>query len=320
MLLLFISAIMNIVIVVLIFFFLRWLLKKSKGQSQNKTDTPMEYRQSTPKAKPATQTQKASVQSTAAQKTKKDTLDLSTDREKRTAEIEPATQEEIKGMDFIKDVESLPDGPKKTSYMMAFAEAGDSAAQYLLGEAYIFENGGLKRNFKKAKRLLEKSANQGNANAMADLGFLCMELIGDVFEEADQKGETQEEYMPKAMELMDEAALNFAKSLANYGTPGFKLAERIYNGNMKMDWNQGNMRELLLEKINTKLQPLIEELKAKDDGYSNYVLGNLAVRGIGLQKDFIQAKAYFEHGAELGNWESKFELENPLFILDDDDE
>lgn len=164
--------------------------------------------------------------------------------------------------------------------------------------------------------LLEKSADQGNTNAMADLALLCMELVGDVFEEAERNGDTSEEYMPKAMKLVDQSAFNLAKALMDYN----KTAVNVYNGNMKMAWNQGSMRELLLEKTNKALQPLIDELKVTDDGTSNYILGLLTTQGIGIPQDIGQAKQYFERGASLGHFQAKLELGNPLFAFDDDDE
>jgi len=231
------------------------------------------------------------------------------------AGIKPVSQEEIRGIDFM-DVYRLPDGPEKTSYLMAFAEAGDGGAQYLLGEAYLFETGGLERDCKKAKELLQKSADQGNSNAMTDLTLVCMELLFDLYDEARAQGKTKEECQPQAEELLDEAAYNLAKALTNYN----KLALGIYNGSMKIYWNEGETRKIILEKAAKAMPPLLEELKAEDKGYSNYILGMLTMRGIGTPQNISQAKMYFERGAELGHFESKFELENPLFTMDDDDE
>ena len=285
-------AVTNIAIVLVILYFLRRFLQNARNRADSSSDTTVRYAQN-----PAPPTPRAG----------KEVLDMPAETRSTSAEINPVSQEEIKGMDFL-DVYRMPDGPEKTSYLMAFAEAGDGGAQYLLGEAYLFGNGGLDQDFEKSKELLQKSADQGNSNAMTDLTLVCMEMFCDLNNEAEQ--------MPKAMELMDESAYNLAKALTNYN----KLALDIYNGNLKMDWNKGDTRKLLLEKTDNAMQPLLEELKAEDKGYSNYILGMLTVRGIGVAQDINQARMYFERGAELGNYESEFELKNPLFALDDDEE
>ena len=228
----------------------------------------------------------------------------------------PVTVEDIKEMDYFSDVRTMEASEKKLAYMKAFAEAGDSAAQFELGELYLFGNDGVEMDWDKAKSLLYKASEDSNSNAMADLILLCMEQMGDVFEEADQKGQKEEEYMPRAMELLREAADNFAKALTHCN----RIAFDVYTGNMKMNWNQGETRERLLEETKIALQTYLEEMKQKDDGWSNYVLGILTLRGIGVSKDFNQAKAYFMRGAEKGDFSCKQELKNLLFLLDDEDE
>lgn len=297
-------VITNIVIVALAIYFVKRLLRGARKTSGNGSASAVKYEQPVPHTKEV-----------SAQKVTEPVVDIPAEPTGNSEEIQPASQEAIRAMDIM-DVYRLPEGPERTSCLMAFAEAGDGAAQYLLGEAYLFETGGVKRDFGKAKDLLQKSADQGNSNAMADMVLVCMELLLDLYDEAAAKGEAKSEYQPKAMELMDEAAYNLAKALTNYN----KLALSIYSGNLKMDWNKGDIREQLLEKTGTAMQPLLEELKAEDQGHSNYILGMLTMRGIGTPQDINQAKMYFERGAELGNYESQFELQNPLFTMDDDDE
>lgn len=293
----------NIVIAAVIIYFVKGFLKKSRNNTGYSSGAAMNYEQKAPQESAA-----------PVQKPEKTVLDMPVEAESKPKEIQPASQEAIKGMDFM-DVYRLPEGPEKTSYIMAFAEAGDAAAQYVLGEAYLFETNCVEMDFNKAKELLQKSAAQGNSNSMAELTIVFMELSCDVYDEARRKGEAETEYMPKRMELMNQAAYNLAKALSNYN----KIALGIFEGRMKLTWNEGEVRELLLEKTEKAMQPLLEELKKEDEGYSNYVLGMLTMRGIGTPQDINQAKIYFERGAELGNYESKFELENPLFTMDDDE-
>jgi len=46
----------------------------------------------------------------------------------------------------------------------------------------------------------------------------------------------------------------------------------------------------------------------------------IALRGICMEQDLALAKSYFQRGAELGDYNAREELKNPLFVLDDDED
>lgn len=216
---------------------------------------------------------------------------------------------------YYYQVRELPDIAERVNYMKKFANAGDPAAQCELGMLYVFGEDGVERNWGVAKDLFRKAAVGGVSNAMAFLSMICMEQMSDILEEALSKDEPEEKYRPKVIPYFDEAAKNLACALTYCN----ELAFRIYTGNMKKVWNQGEFGAAFLKRTNLALQPYMEELKRKNDGRSNYVLGIFCLRGIGGLQNIERARNYFLKGAELGDYSSKQELKNPLFMLDDDE-
>lgn len=222
--------------------------------------------------------------------------------------------DEIKNIDYF-SVREHPDKVKRLSYMKAFAYMEDAAAQYDLGMLCAFGEDGVEKDWEMAKKLLHKAADGNVSDAMAFLSIIYMEEMAASLIEAWNKEESEEEYYPKVDLLFNKGAKNLARAL----TCCNELALKIYTGAMKKDWNQGEFRKTLLEKTNFSLQSYVEELRIKNDGWSNYVLGVFSLRGIGVMQDVEQARKYFLRGAELGDFSSKQELKNPLFMLDEDE-
>ena len=227
----------------------------------------------------------------------------------------PAAASAIEGLDYM-DVRKYTDDAKRVPLMMAFAEAGDELAQYEVGQMYVMGLCGVEKDFAKGKELLYKAGHGGATNAIALLGQVCIRQALDSIVEGEQQGLPREEIGARFNAFYDEGADALAWGIST----GNELAMDTLTGKLEMGWNQGEMAGTLVKATTQALAPRLEELKARDDGRSNYVLGMIALRGVCMPQDVALAKSYFQRGAELGDYNAKEELKNPLFVLEDDED
>lgn len=227
----------------------------------------------------------------------------------------PAPASAIEGLDYM-DVRKYTDDAKRVPLMMAFAEAGDELAQYEVGQMYVMGLCGVEKDFVKGKELLYKAGYGGATNAIALLGQVCIKQALDSIAEGERQGLPKEEIGARFNAYYDEGADALAWGIST----GNELAMDTLTGRLEMGWNQGQLAGTLVNATTQALAPRLEELKAKDDGRSNYVLGMIALRGVCMPQDVALAKSYFQRGAELGDYNAKEELKNPLFVLEDDED
>lgn len=214
------------------------------------------------------------------------------------------------------DVRKIQDPAKRVPLMMAFAEAGDELAQYEVGQLYVMGLDGVEKDTEKGKELLYKAGRGGATNAIALLGQVCIKQALNSVTEGEKQGLSREEYMAKFTAFYDEGADALAWGIST----GNELAMDTVSGAFQLGWNEGQLGETLVFATTQALAPRLEELKAKDDGRSNYVLGTIAMRGICMPQDLDLARSYYQRGAELGDYSSKKALENPLLAPDDDED
>lgn len=227
----------------------------------------------------------------------------------------PAPASAIEGLDYM-DVRKYTDDAKRVPLMMAFAEAGDELAQYEVGQMYVMGLCGVEKDFVKGKELLYKAGYGGATNAIALLGQVCIKQALDSIAEGERQGLPKEEIGARFNAYYDEGADALAWGIST----GNELAMDTLTGRLEMGWNQGQLAGTLVNATTQALAPRLEELKAKDDGRSNYVLGMIALRGVCMPQDVALAKSYFQRGAELGDYNAREELKNPLFVLEDDED
>lgn len=227
----------------------------------------------------------------------------------------PAPASAIEGLDYM-SVRQYTDDAKRVPLMMAFAEAGDELAQYEVGQMYVMGLCGVEKDIEKGKELLYKAGHGGATNAIAVLGVTCIKQAMNSVTNGETQGRSREEYMADFTAYYDEGADALAWGIST----GNEMAMDTLTGKLELGWNQGELAETLVFATNRALAPRLEELKAKDDGWSNYVLGMIALRGVCVPQDLALAKSYFQRGAELGEYNAREALKNPLFLLDDEDD
>lgn len=330
-----------IIIVVIIFFVVRHIKKKKAAAAQEQSNASAAStgtQAAAPKAEPA---QAPSAPQPAPQKTapaqpqaapKKTTLDKPQEAPRKTTldkpqaepvkpqpapqgPYTPAPASAIEGLDYMK-VREYTDDAKRVPLMMAFAEAGDELAQYEVGQMYVMGLCGVEKDYEKGKELLYKAGHGGATNAIALLGVTCIKQATNTVYEAETLGLTKEEAGARFNAFYDEGADALAWGIST----GNEMAMDVLTGKLELGWNQGQLAETLVFATTRALAPRLEELKAKDDGHSNYVLGMIALRGVCMPQDLALAKSYFQRGAELGDYNAREELKNPLFLLDDEDD
>ena len=108
-------------------------------------------------------------------------------------------------------------------------------------------------------------------------------------------------------------------NLAYAASRGNMLAIDTITGTLRMGWNQGDLGDMLREKVYAVLTNHLQEIKTENSAESNYTLGIFAMRGICMHQDFALARNYLSRSAEMGNEKAKQELNNPLLSDDDED-
>lgn len=228
------------------------------------------------------------------------------------------SSEEVKEMSSVDymDIRNIEDPDTRIPLTLIHAEKGDEIALYDAGELYAYGCDGIKPNFEKSSKYLAASAQKGCVNAYAVLAQVTMR---DAYEEITKEniekyGEDNcyQKFFPK----FDKVIEYLAKSIYL----GSRIGMDTLTGAIPLGWNQNDLGKALVEETTKVLLPLVEELKADDNGQSNYILGMLAMRGIAMPQDLSIAKAYFETSAAKGNFAAKKELNNPLFNFDDEDD
>ena len=289
-----------IVLIVLIILVVRYVKKKNAAPAQEQTTE-----QSTaPKAEPVVTKTGPVITKPAAPV-----------QPKPAGTPAPAAASAIEGLNYM-DVRKYTDDTKRVPLMMAFAEAGDELAQYELGQLYVTGQCGVAKDLTKGKELLRQAGHGGATNAITMLASTCFKQAMDFIMNGEGQGLTKEESGARFNAYYDEGADALAWGIST----GNEMAMDILSGKLELGWNQNQLAETLVFATTRFLTPRLEELKTKDDGRSNYVLGMIALRGICMPQDIALAKSYFQRGAELGDYNAKEELKNPLFVLEDDED
>lgn len=317
-----------IIIAVIIFLIVRHFKKKKKAAAQQ-TAAPEKSApaQAQPPVRQTAPT--APVQPKAAPK--KTTLDKPQEAPRKAAPdtapqthqstpeaaytYTPAPASSIEGLDYM-NVRQYTDDSKRIPLMMAFAEAGDELAQYEVGQLYVTGQCGMEKDLVKGKELLRQAGHGGATNAITMLASTCFRQAMDFIMNNEGQGLTKEEAGARFNAYYDEGADALAWGIST----GNEMAMDILSGKLELGWNQNQLAETLVMATTQALAPRLEQLKTTDDGHSNYVLGMIALRGICMPQDLTLAKSYFQRGAELGDYNAKEELKNPLFLLDDEDD
>jgi len=290
----------SILIPALIIWFIVKLIKASKKSTPTSSSAPTQY--------------SAPAQNTAPAK-KLDSAPAAPTPTPKTSELKYFSPDDIKTVNYM-DVRQHPDMGTRMGYMTAFAEAGDSFAQHELGEAYYFGNEIVKRDWDKAEDLFLKARSGGAVRSTTFLAMLYFEKMCDLLEPMLEKSETPEIDWLALDPTYDQGAAYLAEALAAYEA----LAVRIYSRNFSSHWVKGNLGDITIKKTDKALESEIAKLKAQNTRFSHYVLGMFYLRGIGVKSDIPTAKAYLQKAADEGDYSAKFELENPIFADDDDDD
>lgn len=320
-----------IILAIIIFFVVRHYKKKkaaaaaSTRESEPATPTQVETHHTAPSA-PSAVSRPAKPQA-AAPKTSA-TLDRPTDTAPKATLDKPqsnapvaahapvaAPASAIDGLNYM-DVRKYTDPAKRIPLMMAFADAGDELAQYEVGQLYVMGLDGVKKDYEKGKELLYKAGRGGATNAWALLGQVSIRQALDSVSICEKQGLSHEDSMKVFSTFYDEGAEALATGIAS----GNEFSMDTVSGAFELGWNQGQLGETLVFATTRALAPKLDELKAKDDGWSNYVLGTIAMRGICMPQDLALARSYYLRGAELGDHNSKTALENPLLSMDEDED
>lgn len=304
------------IIIIVVIVLIVWLFKKKNAPAAAPDSTSAQSAE--PKTEPA-----ASKAETAVSVQPKAEAPVTTPAQVQAVKADtapvgppsPAAASAIEGLDYMK-VRQYTDDAKRIPLMMAFAEAGDELAQYEVGQMYVMGLCGVEKDLEKGKELLYKAGHGGATNAIALLGVTCIKQATNTVYEAETLGLTKEETGARFNAFYDEGADALAWGIST----GNEMAMDVLTGKLELGWNQGELAETLVFATTRALAPRLEELKAKDDGRSNYVLGMIALRGVCMSQDVALAKSYFQRGAELGDYNAKEELKNPLFLLDDEDD
>ncbi len=328
-----------IIIAIIIFFVVRHFRKKKKAAAQQAAapaePAPVQQQPTVQKAEPVMTREAAAPAEAPAQPKpapQKTTLDKPQEAPRKTTldrpqsapvnpqpapqgSYPPAPASAIEGLDYM-NVRQYTDDSKRIPLMMAFAEAGDELAQYEVGQMYVMGLFGMERNYEKGKALLYKAGHGGATNAIALLAQVSIKQAMNSVTESETLGLTKEEAGARFNAYYDEGAEALAWGIST----GNEMAMDTLTGKLALGWNQGQLAETLVMATTQALAPRLEELKAKDDGRSNYVLGMIALRGVCMPQDLALAKSYFQRGAELGDFNAREELKNPLFLLDDEDD
>ncbi|KAK8840589.1 hypothetical protein M9Y10_030800 [Tritrichomonas musculus] len=199
---------------------------------------------------------------------------------------------------------------KAKEYYELSAQQNDSYALNNLG--LLYENGlGVKQDYNKAKEYYELSAQQNDSYALNNLGNLYKNGFG-----VKQDYNKAKEYYELSAQQNNSGALN-------------NLGLLYYNGfGVKQDYNKAKEYFELLIKGNNKLAYLnMGHLYRKVKDYSlsmkyyqwatlyNYSdafckIGNLYLKGRGVEKNYLKAKDFYEQSADKNNSNALIKLGN----------
>lgn len=156
---------------------------------------------------------------------------------------------------------------------MAKAQKGDAVAQWSLSLRYA-KGIGVKQSWAKAKAWMEKSAAQGNLQAIGDLGVMYFRGYG-----------VNQDYA-RGRSLLEKSA--------NGGHPAaqFLIGKMYADGEgVKQDWDRA--------------RTWYEKAAAQGDAKAQFLLGDIYANGQGVKRDWVQARAWYEKAAVQGDAEAQ---------------
>jgi TPR repeat protein len=215
-----------------------------------------------------------------------------------TAGANPATMDELKKM-------SLEEIRKR-------AEAGETEAQYWLGEKY-FKGDGIPQSDTRAAEWCRKAADQGNADAQFDLGWLYEEGRGvpqsdtkavEWYRKAAEQGNANAQFN---LGWMYEEGRGVSKSDSHAVEWYRKSAEQ---GNAIAQYILGGMYRKGRGVSKSDSQAVEWYRKAADQGDADAqnMLGRMYSEGWGITQSDNQAVVWFRKAAEQGHASGQFNL------------
>lgn len=214
------------------------------------------------------------------------------------------------------EVRKIEDPAKRVPLMMQYAEKGDELAMYEVGQLYVFGRDGVKQDVEKGKKYLYEAGQKGAFNATALLAQVCFKYAFEEITKDNIQKFGEDACFEQFWLRYDEGVGHLAWAVAK----GNMLAMDTLTGTLSLGWNEDELGTTLVRETAKALEPHLAELKNADTAESNYTLGVLSIRGIAMPQDFTAARAYLERAAQKGHYGAKKELENPLLVMDDDED
>jgi len=165
------------------------------------------------------------------------------------------------------------------AWFLRAAEAGSAAAQFNLGGAF-YEGKGFDKDFNRAAEWYTKAAQQRHELALIKLGHMYQKAIGVEMD------------LRRALILYSIAYRQGSVRAANH--LGF-----LFRRGLGVDKDDAIAYKMFLESVS---RPDTEDVDAglSYRGYAYYMLGTMAERGDGVEKDLRAAKDWFKRGAACG--------------------
>lgn len=199
---------------------------------------------------------------------------------------------------------------KNAEELNAAAEKGDADAQYRLGQAHL-RGIGVEKNLRQAYELILRAAEQGHAEALGGVGYFyatgtivrkdLAEAVGWFRKGAEKGGAKAQLNLGKALAYGRGVPANEAEGLqwieraAAQGLPHafHEQGEFYYYGKLghSQDYQEA-------------FRHYLKAAEADYAGAQNMV-GVMYLHGYGVQRNLVQAEAWFRKGAEQGDAKSQ---------------
>lgn len=174
----------------------------------------------------------------------------------------------------------------KISELIKKAEQGDAIAQLEYGRLLKTSGNGVEQDWQKAVEMLQRSADQGNADAQWELG-LMYEFSNHVIQDASK-------------------ALEFYRKSADSGSPiGLYMVAHCYQHGIVVDEDHSISDSLYTQSFNELMQ-----LAPQEDIYVLNFVGSAYYWGDGVTQDRQKAFEYYLISAQKGNPETQYKIGN----------
>lgn len=227
--------------------------------------------------------------------------------EKKKAPAPPAKPLDFtEGMTYLDVCVRIEDPVRKMALTKLFADKGEAAAMYDLGEAYLMGKEGVEKNWELAEKYLLMAAQEDIPAANTKLGMMYI----------------RKSFVPEPEPHIEEELYDKGCSFLTKGViSGHILAIMCLSGEHDYKWNtRPNLRAILLEEMNRQLEEPVRALEQENTPKSNYVLGMFHTYGIYYPRDFVKAREYLQRSADGGYREATLELGKAIYDFDDDED